>query len=882
MDKKYHSYYHNRKTNVIVSLCIVFLLGSALFLSSITSAMTATAGIFSFAKGNYYVYASSDSSDSDDEDEESTVATSESDEDAGTSELEEKSLEVCDNGIDDNNDGLTDGEDSVTCPQEEQDTQQSSLSDDVDTNTEEQQQEAQLDTDSQLREQTSEVEDQLFEDEQVKEVAEEICDDGLDNDGDNLVDIADDECAGPQTQAAATTAPAPASMTYEEWHNQCIGLAGFGGCPLSPPCNLPPPTNMIETLNYDDNCPEEYQRLQQPQQPQNTGVPAPNEICDNGIDDNNDGLTDGQDPITCPDDDIEICDNGIDDNNDGLTDGEDLARCPDDENEEPEAVAILSGNEILNVGDSATLDGLQSSDPDGDELTYSWSQTAGPSASISSPTSVSPQFTAPSLDSETLLTFQLVVSDGKVESEPSTVAVTVCPSNSFVDIATGECTEEQANRENQEPIANAGPNQQPVAGKLVQLDGSGSSDPDGDELTYEWKQIGGPTVSLGGSTGANPTFTAPEVKAGTAATTSTSTTTTPQTTILTFQLVVNDGELDSKPDTVEIWVYQNQKPNAVARAVYNHDIHTAPIVKAGDIVTLDGSSSSDPDGNELTYEWNQRPALTEPISVSLSDPTADNPTFTAPSVKDPTRLTFELIVDDGKAKSNPATVDVRICPDIVVPSLKAETINRPELDPNVAGGYGCNYAKIDVRASSLGSTGSLIASSGSSGSNSGSSVSAHLFIVYTNAEDGTESVFRAGPSILPFVGGGDIKVDTGPYEDKSAAWIDRKTGKPADAPDWDLYAESVTALKGKAAVGKVECLDDVSEAIRTTQIDYELLGPNSNTYVWTLLDLCGIPVTKPAGTFPGWKNNAIKDVLENNPELQAKLKAIKPVKETAE
>jgi hypothetical protein len=478
--------------------------------------MTSTARIFPFIKGDYHVYASSDSSDSDDEDEESTDATSEGDdEDASTSEVGEKSLEeVCDNGIDDNNDGLTDGEDSVSCPQEEQDTQgtqQSSLSDDdddddADTNTEkEQQQEEQLDTDSQLREQTPQVEDQLFEDEQVKEVAEEICDDGLDNDGDNLVDIADDECAGPQTQGAATTTPAPTSMTYEEWHNQCIGLAGFGGCPLSPPCNLPPPQNMIETLNYDDNCPDEYQRLQQSQQPQNTGAPAPNEICDNGIDDNNDGLTDG----------------------------EDLARCPDDdENEEPEAVAVLSGDEVLNIGDSATLDGSQSSDPDGDELTYSWSQTAGPSASISSPTSVSPQFTAPSLDSEseTLLTFQLVVSDGKVESEPSTVAITVCPSNSFVNMVTGECEEEEAVDSSSEPVAHAKVTE-PSNGlarsdEIVTLDGSQSVDSTGgNALTYSWSQTAGPSASISSPTSVSPHFTAPQIIGFTK---------------LTFRLIVKD------------------------------------------------------------------------------------------------------------------------------------------------------------------------------------------------------------------------------------------------------------------------------------------------------------------------------------------------------
>ena len=54
------------------------------------------------------------------------------------------------------------------------------------------------------------------------------------------------------------------------------------------------------------------------------------------------------------------------------------------------------------------------------------------------------------------------------------------------------------------PIANAGADQTVEAGASVTLDGSGSSDQDGDTLTHLWKQVKGPKVTL---SGAAPFFT---------------------------------------------------------------------------------------------------------------------------------------------------------------------------------------------------------------------------------------------------------------------------------------------------------------------------------------------------------------------------------------
>jgi len=60
---------------------------------------------------------------------------------------------------------------------------------------------------------------------------------------------------------------------------------------------------------------------------------------------------------------------------------------------------------------------------------------------------------------------------------------------------------------NSSPVADAGPNQTIQAGTAT-LNGSGSYDPDGDTLTYQWTQISGPNVSITGQNTATATFPA--------------------------------------------------------------------------------------------------------------------------------------------------------------------------------------------------------------------------------------------------------------------------------------------------------------------------------------------------------------------------------------
>lgn len=101
---------------------------------------------------------------------------------------------------------------------------------------------------------------------------------------------------------------------------------------------------------------------------------------------------------------------------------------PAPQNQTP--IAHAGQDQLLNTGAGAqvVLSGDNSHDPDGDPLTFQWSQSAGPAVALSNASAVNPSFELTGLSNEVELQFSLTVSDGQTSSVPDQVLVRVKPS----------------------------------------------------------------------------------------------------------------------------------------------------------------------------------------------------------------------------------------------------------------------------------------------------------------------------------------------------------------------------------------------------------------------------------------------------------------------
>ncbi|NHN60177.1 MULTISPECIES: malectin domain-containing carbohydrate-binding protein [Halorussus] len=87
--------------------------------------------------------------------------------------------------------------------------------------------------------------------------------------------------------------------------------------------------------------------------------------------------------------------------------------------------ADAGADQTVDENESVSLDASGSTDADGDELGYSWTQTAGPDVQLSAQDDAVPSFTAPDVDGNTTLTFEVAVSDAEGATDTDAVNVTV-------------------------------------------------------------------------------------------------------------------------------------------------------------------------------------------------------------------------------------------------------------------------------------------------------------------------------------------------------------------------------------------------------------------------------------------------------------------------
>jgi PKD repeat protein len=269
----------------------------------------------------------------------------------------------------------------------------------------------------------------------------------------------------------------------------------------------------------------------------------------------------------------------------------DLDPAPVVANQPPVAVAVADDG-IVN--ELVMFDGSDSDDPDGSIASFDWDFGDGASGTGVSPTHT---YAAVGIYDVTLT----VTDDDGAKGTDSTTA----------EIVAGP----------QDPVADPGGPYKEIVNTALALDGSGSNDPDGGDITqYDWDFGDGRT-----GTGVAPTHTYDETG-----------------TYTVTLIVVDDEGKQSEPATTTAEIVLPQDPVADPGGPYR--------VVEGRALTLDGSGSNDPDGGDIAqYNWDFGDDTTG---------TGVEPTHTYTTAG--TYTVTLVVVDEEGAQSAPVETEVEV------------------------------------------------------------------------------------------------------------------------------------------------------------------------------------------------------------------------------
>ncbi|MAD80282.1 MAG: hypothetical protein CMJ50_05470 [Planctomycetaceae bacterium] len=281
-----------------------------------------------------------------------------------------------------------------------------------------------------------------------------------------------------------------------------------------------------------------------------------------------------------------------------------LVRDADDGDDDPNERPTAEAGDAFTVeaGNTITLDGSASTDPDGTIVLYQWDLDSD--GQYDDATGVTARFSAVAVGTYTV-GLQVTDDDGAQDTDTTSITITAPP--------------------NAAPTAKAGGPYEGVVGNTITLDGSASTDTDGTIVLYQWDLDS--DGQFDDATGVTANFSAVTVGTYTVG----------------LQVTDDDGAQDTDTTSITITAPPNAAPTAKAGGPYEGVV--------GNTITLDGSASVDADGTVVLYQWDLDGdgQYDDANGVSAEFYAAEAGTFT---------VGLQVTDDDGAQNTDTAVLDI--------------------------------------------------------------------------------------------------------------------------------------------------------------------------------------------------------------------------------